>query len=394
LAIALPFIWIGVVLTLRRLRDIGWPLWLVALFFVPFLNLLFFLVLSFAPSQKADTATSTGNAFMSAIDRVIPRSGIGSAVAGVIVTTAFTVAMTALIVQGLGDYGWGLFVGMPFFLGLSSVLIYGYHAPRSFGSCIGISLLSVLLASAALIAIALEGVICIIMAAPLGAVVAMIGGVTGYAIQRSAHAQPVSGIRLRAVAVIGIALPLLVLVEDIEDRAPALREVRTSATINAEPEMVWDKLVAFSELEQPKELLFRTGIAYPIRAEIDGRGVGAVRHCVFSTGAFVEPIEVWDQPNLLKFGVSSQPPVMHEMSPYELKPPHLNNYLRSRKGQFHLTRLADGKTLLEGTTWYENSFWPAAYWGRWSDEIIHRIHAQVLDHIKKESENARSLSNR
>ncbi|HJY29313.1 MAG TPA: hypothetical protein VJ306_14900, partial [Pyrinomonadaceae bacterium] len=32
---ALPFIWIGVVLTLRRLRDAALPLWLVFLFFVP-----------------------------------------------------------------------------------------------------------------------------------------------------------------------------------------------------------------------------------------------------------------------------------------------------------------------------------------------------------------------
>src|SRR5262249_2144796 len=35
LAVAAPFVVIGVVLTARRLRDAGWPLWLVALFFVP-----------------------------------------------------------------------------------------------------------------------------------------------------------------------------------------------------------------------------------------------------------------------------------------------------------------------------------------------------------------------
>jgi hypothetical protein len=112
-----------------------------------------------------------------------------------------------------------------------------------------------------------------------------------------------------------------------------------------------------------------------------------VRHCIFSTGAFVEPIEVWDEPRLLKFGVTSQPPVMDEMSPYaHLKPPHLNSYLHSRKGQFLLTRLPDGRTLLEGTTWYENSFWPGIYWDRWSDYIIHRIHQRVLEHIKHLSE--------
>ena len=36
--VALPFIWLGVVLTLRRLRDANLPLWMVAFFFLPFVN--------------------------------------------------------------------------------------------------------------------------------------------------------------------------------------------------------------------------------------------------------------------------------------------------------------------------------------------------------------------
>jgi hypothetical protein len=109
---------------------------------------------------------------------------------------------------------------------------------------------------------------------------------------------------------------------------------------------------------------------------------------VFSTGAFVEPIEVWDEPRLLKFGVTAQPPIMDEMSPYpHLTPPHLNNYLHSRQGQFLLTPLPGGRqTMLEGTTWYQNSFWPGAYWNRWSDYIIGRIHMRVLNHIKNLAE--------
>ena len=58
LAVALPFILIGVSLTVRRLRDAGWPLWLVALFFVPIpINVVFFIVLSIAPSR---TSVATG----------------------------------------------------------------------------------------------------------------------------------------------------------------------------------------------------------------------------------------------------------------------------------------------------------------------------------------------
>src|SRR6267378_3296163 len=45
-SIALPFVWIGLAMTVRRLRSANLPLSLVVLFFVPLMNLLFFVVLS------------------------------------------------------------------------------------------------------------------------------------------------------------------------------------------------------------------------------------------------------------------------------------------------------------------------------------------------------------
>src|SRR5437762_7476561 len=49
---ALPFIWLGLAMTVKRLRDVGEPTWLAALFFAPIANLVFFLVLSLKPSAK------------------------------------------------------------------------------------------------------------------------------------------------------------------------------------------------------------------------------------------------------------------------------------------------------------------------------------------------------
>lgn len=178
-ALAIPFIWVGVVLTLRRLRDIGWPLWLVAVFFLPFVNLLFFLLLSTMPSRERSPHVWRVPGLRAALDRVIPRSSFGSAIVGVVVTTLLTIGITILSVQGLGNYGWGLFVGLPFCLGLSSVLVYGYHQPRPLSQCLLVSLLSVALASAALITVAIEGLICVLMAAPLGAGICSGGGQKG-----------------------------------------------------------------------------------------------------------------------------------------------------------------------------------------------------------------------
>ena len=45
-------------------------------------------------------------------------------------------------------------------------------------------------------------------------------------------------------------------------------------------------------------------------------------------------------------------------------------------------KFANGRTLLEGTTWYQHGLWPAEYWRWWSDAIIHRIHLRVLNHVR------------
>ncbi len=396
IAIAIPFIWVGVVLTLRRLRSIGLPLWLVAVFFLPFINLLFFVLLSILPAREAMTDDVRGHAGADMkhwLGPFIPRSAFGSAALGIVLTAALSVGITVWSVNGLGNYGWGLFVGLPFCLGLTSVLVYGYHEPRTLGSCLVVALLSVALVSAALFAVAVEGLICLIMAAPLGIALALFGGFMGYIIQRREGRRfepPPQVYTTHAFAFVLLALPAMMLLESSLRFEPPLRGVRTAVEIDAPPERVWENVVSFAELPTPTERLFQTGIAYPLRAEIEGRGVGAVRHCVFSTGAFVEPIEVWDEPRLLRFGVTAQPPIMDEMSPYpHLSPPHLNNYLHSRRGQFTLTPLAGGRTRLEGTTWYQSSFWPGVYWNRWSDYIIHRIHGRVLDHIKNLSEKRR-----
>src|SRR5262249_58456667 len=56
LAVALPFIWVGVTLTLQRLRDAQLPLGLVVLFFIPAVNLLLILGLCLVPSRPQEVA--------------------------------------------------------------------------------------------------------------------------------------------------------------------------------------------------------------------------------------------------------------------------------------------------------------------------------------------------
>ena len=388
LVLALPFIWLGVTLTVQRLRDAGKPLWLVGFFFVPVINLLFFLLLCTMGSQSAPAQREAAPwPETRMLDRWIPRSAIGAATVSFVLTIAIGFLFTVFGTEVLRSYGWGLYVALPFCLGLFSVLVYSYHEPRSFSSCMTVAVGPIALLGGVLILVLIEGATCILMAAPFALALSALGGMLGYAIQAGYWLNKGTPAML---SIVFLFTPAFQSAEYWAKLQPETFEVRTAIEVNATPEKVWNQVVAFAEIPPPTELLFRAGIAYPIRAEISGHGVGAVRHCVFSTGPFAEPIEVWDEPRLLKFGVTANPAPLNELSPYvNIQPPHLHGYFVSKQGQFLLTVLPGGRTRLEGTTWYQHIMWPATYWHLWSDYIIHKIHLRVLQHIREEVEEKR-----
>ncbi len=393
LLLAIPFIWAGLALTVQRLRSVGLPLKMVVLFFVPTINLLFLAVLCILPARlRTDLETGPpDNGFLKAVlDRIIPRSRLGSAAMAVVLTGAVGIGLIAISVHGFRQYGAMLFVGLPFALGLMASLLYGYHQERNVGECFAVAGLAIVLVGLSLLAFAIEGVICILMAAPIGGALACLGALVGCSIQKMGRG-PSGG--TTALPLMILLLPGLMGAEALAPPTPPVYAVRTLVEIDAPPTDVWRHVVVFSELPPPKELIFRLGVAHPLRAEISGRGVGAVRKCVFSTGPFIEPITVWDEPHLLKFDVTAQPPAMTEMSPYSnINAPHLDSFLVSQGGQFALTELPGNRTRLEGTTWYHHNIWPAAYWRIWSDGIIHDIHNRVLAHIKAETERETRMS--
>src|SRR5260370_17362170 len=100
------------------------------------------------------------------LDRWIPRGATGAAAASIGMTIAIGSMFTVLGAEVLRAYGGGLFVALPFCLGLFSVLVYSYHEPRSFGTCMGVELAPLDLLAAVLIFVLLCGFICLFMPPP------------------------------------------------------------------------------------------------------------------------------------------------------------------------------------------------------------------------------------
>ena len=298
----------------------------------------------------------------------------------VLISVVFAWLFTTLGVIYFEDYAEGIFIGVPVFIGFTSTFLENRIEKRKFGHNISTSFLALFIYCMGLLLFAIEGAICILMAAPFGMLFTLIGAALGHIISLR------SGKTKLPVGLFILFMPLFLGFQNSVDRQTKIYRATTSVEVNASKQEIWDQLIAFSEIDEPRELIFKAGIAYPKNAEIIGSGAGAVRFCNFSTGSFVEPITLWDEPNQLSFSVKQQPVPMIEASPYHIQPAHLHEYFNSVKGQFKLTELENGNTFLEGTTWYYNKIEPEFYWSIWSEIIIHKIHGRVLNHIKQEAE--------
>ena len=297
------------------------------------------------------------------------------------VAIALAALFTALVIALLrtGVYGFTVFMVCPSLLG---GLAAWALRPRSAGEAAGIGALACAAGACFLLLLGMEGLLCVAMALPL---VVPLGALGAWIAYRAEHWKS----RARSVAMLAL-LPPVGLTCDLTAHPPTF-VVHTVVQVAAPPERVWKQVIASSNLPQPREWFFRAGIAYPLRAHIEGSGPAATRYCDFTTGELIEPVEAWDEPRLLRFRVTHNPAPMREWSPYgEITPKHLSGYFVSEHGQFRLTALTDGRTSLEATTWYRHGLWPAEYWRWWSDAIIHRIHFHVLAQIKTRAEAERT----
>ncbi len=298
----------------------------------------------------------------------------------VLLTVAIVFALGYASVYFFGNYGWTVFVFLPFLIGFSPSYFASSKLVLSKRDCYILSFKTLLVSVLALLILAIDGLLCILMALPLLLIIAWIGAYIGFAIKNNK-----SRLGNTSAIIILAFYSLSFLSFDYINEPDNPIPVTTSIVVNAPIENVWEHMIRFDTI--PESRGFKPGITYPISATIKGSGVGAIRYVNSTTGTFVEPITVWQKPNLLQFAIESNPAGINEWNPYsKIEPPHLKGYFKTNKGQFRLQRIGNNVTLLEGTIWYKVDFYPQFYWQLWANAMIHKVHNQVLEHIKSESE--------
>jgi hypothetical protein len=370
--------WMLAALAFQRAADSDLGAWIAGLAIAPIVQIAVIAGLSLAPTRDAaDPAHLPRRAGA----RNWPAAA-QAAIAGMAVTLA-AVALGTLV---SGSYGYGVFMMSPFIVGVATGVIANWKQDRGTRDTARILTGALALGGGALLLVAIEGLICIAMAAPLALGMGHVGALLGRAI--AIHSRRPARQMLASFT----ALPLVLLGETL--LAPETSfQTENTVEIAAPPSAVWESLIDMGEITGPLPLAFRLGMAHPLRARMVGEGVGAVRLGVFSTGTALECITEWEPGRKLAFTVLRDVPAMRELSPYEhVHAPHVIGYFFTKGTSFELLPGESGGTRLIERTAHTLKLEPVLYWVPLARLVVGQNNARVLAHIKSRAEQAPALA--
>ena len=242
----------------------------------------------------------------------------------IVIVTAGVGLAVASFAMGDRNYGWSLFVGIPYFIGFFSAAILRYRGIATLRACLATAIWTGVALGFGFLLLGKEGLLCLLMTVVLAAPLMLVGAWTAFILLHRGRASGPTGPAILSVI-------LLVLGTWREGRLQRLSPTYTvtdQIVIAAPPDVVWHSLISLSELGRPTDLAFRMGVACPRRVDIYGNGVGALRVCTLTTGTLNERITTWQPSVALAWSSESTPPPLKELNPFrDVDPPHLHGSL-------------------------------------------------------------------
>lgn len=379
-AFSLVVTWAVAMLSFRRAAQSGYGYVLAAASIVPVLQIGAVALLAVAPVRAGNPEPEQAEG-----------ANIAHVVQGVLAGVAIIMLAVLISAVTFGAYGWSLFVMTPFLVGITTAYLANRSVALTLGRTFSLVMAAAALGTLALVMFALEGFVCILLAAPLGSVAALVGGAIGRAVAAIGHRR---GKPLLSVTL----LPAMFALEAAMPPSVAITMEQT-IDIYAPPSAVWRTVVSDEPIGPPPALVAQGGFSYPIGGKLLGEGVGAVRLGEFSTGIARERVTDWQPGRRLAFVVESQPPMMEEMSPYRrVHAPHLSGYFETSATTFDLKPLPGGKTRLSVRASHALRIDPALYWepmAKWAisqnvDRVLYSIKARAEVSASPGQANARS----
>ena len=274
---------------------------------------------------------------------------------------------------------------VPLALGVLTAAMVPRTGPRRWAYWLFMPCVSALLLLVSTMALAWEGLICLVMAAPIVIGLAMAGGaVVGMVVSvRESRAAP--------PAVVASCLLLPFAFAPVEARLPkpdGLRTVTTEIDVAADPATVWRHVVRVPRIEDGEQTagFFQAiGIPPPLEATLDHDGLGGLREARFAGGLrFRETVTEWEPARRLGFTI--------EIDPATISAAVLDEHVRVGGehfdvvyGRFELTPSPAGTRLrLLSRHHLRTTF--NAYAGLWTDAVMSDIQEGICRVIRSRAE--------
>jgi len=280
----------------------------------------------------------------------------------------------------------GFLFFLPFAMGFVSVFLVERRQRQAVWVWLVLPLFPIAGSIAASMAALWEGLICVVMFAPIGIGLAVVGGLAAGLVVRYAASRSAGNVSLACVMV----LPLVI--APWEQRIvfqPQIRQVESAIDIAAPPEVVWRNIERVPRIS-PEELApswsRRIGFPSPVEATLSYEGAGGVRHATFEGGVlFIETVDVWEPPHRLSFSIRAQT----DQIPNTTLDEHVTiggPYFDVLRGEYALEPLSDGSTRLHLSSRHRVSTDLNWYAHLWTDAIMADIQRTILQVIRNRCE--------
>lgn len=233
----------------------------------------------------------------------------------------------------------------------------------------------------------LEALICVIVAAPVVMIMALIGGWIMSLILKRVNCDRLS-------VTLFVLLPYAVApIEQMWHAPHETRVMRNAMTIQASPETIWNQIYQVSAIqtnELPSQWIYLIGFPRPIAATIDKQGVGGRRHATFERDvSFFEVVTHWDPAKKLAFTIKADP----DFIPHTAFDEHIivgGRFYDVLDGTYEIEPRADGTCVLHLSSTHRLSTRFNWYAGWWSEWVMDQIQGSILQVIRQRCEESRA----
>lgn len=274
---------------------------------------------------------------------------------------------------------------VPLAVGYASVAGSPRDQRRAFTGLL-LSLAATFILLVTVLAVGVEGLICVVMMTPVFFVMALAGGALAILVRN------IRNRRMRATAFLTV-LMLPYAAGPLEQRMPQLqtrRVVENRIRIHADAPTVWGQIIrvpAIRPEEYRTSFIHRIGFPRPIEATLSHEGVGGVREASFERGVlFRETVTDWVPQKRLSFTIAV------DSIPTKTLDQHVTvggEYFDVLDGTYEIVPVAPGVVELRLWSTHRLSTHFNGYASLWTDFVMRQIQGNILEVVRARAEAAR-----